>query len=43
MTDPTSLSSATYTRDSSKNYDLTSYQFTIKQVPVMEISSVVII
>jgi hypothetical protein len=43
MTNPTALSSATYTRDSFKNFDLTSYQFTIKQAAVIDVSSVVVI
>lgn len=43
MTDPTSLTTASYTKDSSKNYDLTNYQFTIKQQAQMDISSVVTI
>ena len=43
MTEPTVLTSAIYTRDSSKNYDSTNYQFTIKQAPVMEIGAVIII
>jgi len=34
MTIPTSLT-ASYTRDSSKNNDLTNYQFNIKQIPSM--------
>lgn len=43
MTSPTSLTSALYTRDSDKNYDLTNYQFLIRQKPDMEIKSVVLI
>lgn len=43
MTDPTALTTASYTRDSSKNYDITNYQFTIKQLAVMETGAVVII
>ena len=42
MIDPTTLT-ATYARDSQKNFDMTNYQFTLKQVPVMEPSSVVTI
>ena len=43
MIDPTSLTSAVYSRDSTKNYDVTNYHFTIKQAPSMEPSSVVTI
>jgi hypothetical protein len=43
MIDPTTLTSASYERDSSQNYDLTNYQFTIKQLPVLEISAVVFV
>ncbi len=37
MSDSTALTTASYTRDSSKNYELTTYQFTIQQVSAMEL------
>ena len=43
MTDPASLSSAIYSKESLKNYDLTTYTFTIKQLSAFEASSVVLI
>lgn len=43
MIDPTSLTSAGFARDSNKNYDLTNYQFSIRQTPSMEANSVVVI